>query len=290
MLDDIEETVYTRLPEKFQPVAQKWFYVLNPRLSWTYRRKPDEVDQAFVDRFFDNEAEFDRYRTEFLESEIGEVCMNAESAIPDEYTVFDAHRKDTLKYYTLVRKFEPSVVVETGVYNGVSTTALLLGLRKNDHGHLHSVDCSARLRDEDGVAGRREYFERGRPSCSEPGSAELVPGREPGWILPDSLRERWTLHEGHPRERLPDLLADLSSVDVFVHDSEHSTSCMLFEFELGWRHLSRDGLILSSHIHWNDAFETFVDEHDCESGLTTFHYLGYEGERVPCSTGFIRKA
>lgn len=291
MLDELEEHVYTRLPNSVQPVAQKWFYVLNPQLSWQYRKKPEEVDETFVEQFFANQDEFDGYRTEFLESPIGEICMSAEDETPEGYTVFDAHRKDAMKYYTIVRKLKPDTVVETGVYNGVSTTAILLALAENEHGHLYSVDNSAALRAgaEGPHTDREEYYERGRPSCSEPGSSVLVPGKDPGWIIPEWLRERWTLREGRSQSELPHLRADLETIDLFVHDSEHSTSCMLYEFETAWDWLAEDGLILSSHIQWNDAFDTFVDEHDCDAGLTTFHYLGYEGEKVPCSTGYIRK-
>lgn len=294
MLDNIEEQLYTTLPDRFQPVAQKWFYVVNPRLSWTYRKKPDEVDETFVELFFEGRDEFDRYRGEFVESGIGEICLGAEEQTPEGYTVFDAHRKDAMKFYTLVRKRKPKAVVETGVYSGVSTAALLLALEENDHGHLYSVDNSAALRDEghdgSGDHPRREYYERGRPSCSEPGSSLLVPNKSPGWILPDSLRENWSLRQGRSSRELPSLLADLGAVDLFVHDSEHSTSRMLFEFELAWEHLADEGMILSSHVQWNDAYETFVREHDCDHGLTTFHYLGYEGERVPCSTTYVLKS
>jgi hypothetical protein len=290
MLDNIEERVYTRLPERVRPVAQKWFYVLNPRLSWQYRKKPEEVDETFVDRFFADRDEFERYRTEFAESGIGDICMDAESETPAGYTIFDAHRKDAMKYYAIVRKVEPDTVVESGVYNGVSTASVLLALEENDRGRLHSVDYSAALRDDHGTADdRRAFYERERPSCSEPGSSMLVPGRNPGWILPERLRDRWELVQGRPQAELPRLYHDHDEIDVFLHDSEHSTSCMLYEFELAWEWLGTDGLILSSHVQWNDAYETFVEERDCEAGLTTFHYLGYEGEKVPCSTAYIRK-
>jgi hypothetical protein len=285
MLEDIDRRLYTSLPDDLRPVAQKWFYVLNPRLSWTDRKRPDEVDRAFVERFFEDRTEYDRYEREFAEGVVTEACMSAASETPEGHTVFDAHRKDCLRLYALVRKFQPSVVVETGVYNGVSTLSTLAALAENGAGQLHSVDYSRTLRE----GGDGEAFERERPSCSEPGSSTLVPGEEPGWIVPERLRERWSLRQGHPRTRLPALLGELGSVDLFVHDSAHTVSTMLFEFELAWEHLTPGGMVLSSHVQWNDAFETFVEEHDCEHGLTTFHYLGYEGETVPCSTGYVLK-
>lgn len=291
MLENIEERVYTRLPERLQPVAQKWYYIVNPYLSWDYRKKPVEVDESFIDRFFEDESEFNQYSQEFIQSDVNDICMRAERSLPDGYTIFDAHRKDCLKYYTLVRKRKPSVLVETGVYSGVTTLSLLLALEQNETGTLHSIDFSSHLRDPGGadVSNRREYYERNRPSCSEPGSSRLPPGKEPGWIVPDRLEPYWSFIEGSSARELPLLLSDLDHIDFFVHDSEHSTARMLFEFELAWEWLTPGGMILSSHIQWNDAFETFTTEHDCEHGLSTFHYLGYEGEKIPCSTGYIIK-
>lgn len=296
------ERLYATLPDWLQPHVRKWYYLLNPRLSWLDRRKPDAVDESFVRRFFDDRAEFERYRDEFLAGPIGDICATAAERAPEGHTIFDAHREDCMKHYALVRKREPDVVVETGVYNGVSTASILLALAANDRGRLHSIDNSRALRaglgdaeSADGATtdreldGRARHYRRERPSCAEPGGARLVPDREPGWIVPDRLRDRWALTAGRSQRELPRLLADLGGIDVFLHDSEHSVSGMLFEFDLAYEWLRPGGLVLSSHVEWNDAFETFVEERDCEHGLTTFHYLGYEGERVPCSTGYVVK-
>jgi hypothetical protein len=295
------EELYASLPEWLQPYIQKWYYVLNPRLSWTYRQKPDVVDEQFVDRHFESRAEFEGYREEFLSGPIHDICMAAAEETPEGYTVFDTHREECVKYYALLRKREPDVVVETGVYSGVSTASILLALADNGRGTLYSIDNAPALADDLGavtadgpmtdrqIEGRSRHFRRERPSCSDPGSARLPPDREPGWILPDWLRERWDLTVGRSQRELPRLLVDLGEVDAFVHDSEHSTSGMLFEFDLAYEWLSPGGVILSSHVEWNDAFETFVEERDCEHGLTSFHYLGYEGHPVPCSTGYVCK-
>lgn len=290
MLDEIEERLYTNLPHRLQPIAQKWYYVANPRLSWSQRKKPEEVDETFVDRFFDDVTEFERYRDEFAESGIVDICQEADERTPEGYTIFDTHRKDAMKYYTLVRKRQPETLIETGTYNGVSTLSMLLALSDNGFGRLYSVDNSQPLRDRGDDYERRRYYERGRPSCSEPGSSLLVPDREPGWIIPADLHEFWSLTRGRSSAELPGLLAEVGAVDLFVHDSEHSVSRMLFEFELAWEGLDEGGMLLTSHMQWNDAFDTFVREHDCDHGLLTFHYLGYEGEKVPCSTGYAIKA
>ena len=57
---------------------------------------------------------------------------------------------------------------------------------------------------------------------------------------------------------MPKLLNEVEDIDLFIHDSEHSTPCMLFEFELAWEHLADGGVLIADDIHWNDAFEEFV--------------------------------
>jgi predicted O-methyltransferase YrrM len=285
--------LYDRMPDEMQSSAQRWFYVLHPRRSWAQRTRPDTAHEAFVDRFFADEAEFERYQREFFESPLPGHITDAIDAADDEYDVYDAHRDECLKYYALVRKRRPDRVVETGVYSGVSTATILAALEENDHGHLHSIDCSEQLRDAEDADGarRRQQFSRERPSCAEPASHLLPPDREAGWLIPDRLRDRWTLTRGSSRAELPALVADGPPIDLFFHDSAHSLSRMLFEFELVWDIVTPGGLLISNHADWNDAVETFAAEHDCEHGDLSFHYLGYREteDPVPCRTAYLCK-
>jgi hypothetical protein len=41
--------------------------------------------------------------------------------------------------------------------------------------------------------------------------------------VPSDLRSRWTYLNGTSRRRLPPLLAELGEIDLFVHDSSHTT-------------------------------------------------------------------
>lgn len=288
--------IYDRMPEEMQSRARKWYYLLDPRRSWEDRIKPETTTDEFIDRFFEDEAEFRAFETEFFEGPVPEVMQRAAEDIPDEYSIYDAHRDECLKYYALIRKLRPSTVVETGVYNGVSTCTILAALAGNDQGTLHSVDYSQTL-SEKVHEGRAELdpttarqFTRERPSCAEPNGHILVPGKDPGWLVPNQYRDRWEYTPGRSRELLPQVLDQVDAVDFFLHDSEHSTACMLFEFELVWHSLSPGGLMVSSHVDWNDAFEQFAEERSCKNGLISFHYLGYRESEdpIPCSTGYIR--
>lgn len=288
---------YGRMPDEMQTVAQKWFYILDPRRSWAERTKPDATHEVFVERFFEDEDEFQRYETEFFEGQVPEAIGDAVEEVPDGYTVFDAHRDECLKYYALIRKFRPDTLVETGVYNGVSTLSILAALHENDRGTLYSIDDSVRIsrqvRADDSTLdpATERHFTRERPSCAEPRGYILPPGEEPGWLVPDDFRHRWELTVGRSQEELPGVLDGLDGVDFFLHDSEHSTACMLFEFELAWASLNPGGMIFTSHVDWNDAFETFAEERPCDHGLVSFHYFGYREHEdpIPCSTGYIRK-
>jgi predicted O-methyltransferase YrrM len=150
--------------------------------------------------------------------------------------------------YALLRTVRPDVVVETGVANGFSTAFSLLALQANEIGHLHSIDLPREI--------GRDY---------EPGTfyegecrAGIPPGSEPGWLIPQALKERWTLILGRSQDELPPLLERLRTVDVFMHDSEHSFDCMWFEFNAAWPALRPGGVLVSDDVNSTEAFGRFA--------------------------------
>lgn len=142
------------------------------------------------------------------------------------------YSKHVLLQYAVVRALRPNLVVETGVANGVSSTYLLQALRKNGHGTLHSIDI-----------GDAEY---------------LPPGNATGWIVPDHLREDWSLHLGDSRQLLPKLLSQLGEIDLFIHDSLHTYEMMTFEYQTAYPHLREGAVMISDDATWNAAFDDFV--------------------------------
>lgn len=157
----------------------------------------------------------------------------------------------SIRLYGLVREFKPKILVETGVCNGVSTAVILAALEMNNEGSLYSID----------------FPEYTHTNCEEGTFWEgkkggVVPkGKMPGWLIPDRYRRRWHLTLGRSRERLPVLLDELGEIDFFIHDSEHSYECMTFEYQLAWKHLRKDGLLISHDITWNSAFYDFSRLH-----------------------------
>ncbi len=79
--------------------------------------------------------------------------------------------------YCLVRALRPRVFVETGVLHGMLSAFVLEALARNGEGRLVSIDLPS-------------YAESG-PANVDGYTATLPPGREPGWLVPEALRERY---------------------------------------------------------------------------------------------------
>jgi predicted O-methyltransferase YrrM len=146
----------------------------------------------------------------------------------------DVFAKKILVQYAAVRALAPELIVETGIANGVSSSYLLLALHKNGKGGLHSIGL------EDAVF--------------------LPAGQKPGWLVPSWLCHRWQVHLGDARQILPVLLAQLGSIDIFVHDSLHTYEHMSWEFRTAYAKLRPGGLLLSDDALWNNAFQDFARE------------------------------
>jgi predicted O-methyltransferase YrrM len=146
----------------------------------------------------------------------------------------DLYAKKILLQFAAVRAFQPNIVVETGVANGVSSAYLLLALQANDRGTLYSI------------------------GLNEP--QYLPSGKSLGWVIPKELQSRWKLIVGDSRTILPRLLDEIDSADIFIHDSLHTYEHMLWEFRVAYPHLRPGGLLFSDDAQWNSAFPDFALE------------------------------
>jgi predicted O-methyltransferase YrrM len=143
--------------------------------------------------------------------------------------------------YLSVRATGPRLVIETGPFNGASSTFLLHALEVNGgDGRLISFDL---------------------PDAADALGVPIPSDREPGWLVPDELRHRFELVLGDTRRTLGPRLAREDGVDVFFHDSLHTTRHMLFEFRVAWRHLRAGGVLVSDDVFWNPAFWAFTRLH-----------------------------
>lgn len=157
---------------------------------------------------------------------------------------------DARLLYTLCRLVGPRYVVETGVATGVSSAFILKALDDNQHGILHSVD----------MPNYEEVLAKNDPAYAwmrEHPVATIPQGEEVGFAIPPGLRARWKLHLGLSQRVLPEVLAELGRIDVFIHDSEHTYKNMMFEYQTAWPSIRESGFLLSHDVGWNSAFADF---------------------------------
>jgi Methyltransferase domain len=147
--------------------------------------------------------------------------------------------------YALVRRLRPEHVVETGVSSGVSSAHVLLALEKNGGGTLHSID--------------QPTFQRGPTFTARDSPVALPPGRSTGWAVPEPLRVRWDLRTGTSEDRLPELIGEVSSVGLFLHDSRHTPSHLAFELATVRPRLLSGAVVLADNTVWTgQAFPRFA--------------------------------
>jgi predicted O-methyltransferase YrrM len=158
--------------------------------------------------------------------------------------------------YIAVRLSRPKTIVETGVFDGVSSAMILRALNKNQEGTLLSIDLPA----TETIEGSTNFM----PSTT------LPIGCQPGWIVPNYLRDRYRLVLGDSRTLLPVLLGEHKQIDIFFHDSLHTFEHQYFEYSQAWPYLLEGGLLFSDDIFWSPAFDMFCKEQKR-------HYVRLEG-------------
>ena len=255
--------VYNQLPDYLQPIVKKVYYRL------TNHTTDKELHEKFVQFFFDSKIEYEDYLDEAKNGEVSSLYkegLEDYKRLTEKKNLSGIGLDTALDYYALVRKLKPSTVIETGVCNGVSTLAVLLALEKNELGTLYSIDYPFRV-NESLKEFREETFE-------EYGGAAIPSDKHPGWIIPEELKSKWELTVGKSQRKLPEMIVEKKEIDMFIHDSEHSAPCMMFEYELAYEHLRNEGVILSDDITWNDSFSTFTDVRDGECGYVR-NNVGY---------------
>ena len=134
-----------------------------------------------------------------------------------------------LGWYAVLRLSKPGLVVETGVKDGLGSAVMLRALQLNA---------------AEGADGRLLAFDN---------------RYDVAWLIPDELRERYDLRIGDSRSLLPGELKD-RSVDVFLHDSDHSYDHETFELETVFPHAVAGAVFISDNAE-GTAFADFCARH-----------------------------
>jgi len=126
-------------------------------------------------------------------------------------------------------------------------------MHESQKGHLYSIDLPPYdIGAEIGNLGRVAVY------TLEDGQKHHIGEQySTGDLVPEYLKERWTLICGDATERLPTLLPKLEKISLFLHDSLHTYKHMLFEYETAWPHITKNGFLISHDILWNKAFLDF---------------------------------
>jgi hypothetical protein len=137
--------------------------------------------------------------------------------------------------WCVVLHTQPEVVIETGVAHGVTSRIVLEALAQSNVGHLWSIDLpfpfDHRLHGETGI------------------------------VVTDACRTRWSYVEGASKQQLPPLIAKIGHVEMFIHDSLHTTENTVFEMEHVASGMSPGGVILVDDINSNMGFAIFAKRH-----------------------------
>jgi hypothetical protein len=153
--------------------------------------------------------------------------------------------------WCLVRHLEPQHIIETGVAHGVSSRCMLEAIERNGAGHLWSID---------------------QPPLTIPERRQEI-----GVAVPADRRGRWTYLEGSSRKHLPGLLRELGHIQLFWHDSWHSTRNTRWELECAWRALAPGGVAGADDIDHNWGFQLFEQS---GSGKDALHCPAADHQRV----------
>ena len=171
----------------------------------------------------------------------------------------NTHKGQSLILYLIVKKYKPEMIVETGVKYGGSSSFMLCAMHENSKGHLYSIDlppydASSEIARDD--AGMSIY------TLEDGQRIRVNEEYKIGQLVPEYLKERWTLILGDAKKELPTLLKKLDKISIFFHDSLHTYEHMMFEYETAWPYITKGGLLISHDVLMNEAFLKFSKKRD----------------------------
>lgn len=155
---------------------------------------------------------------------------------PETYNISES---SAFLLYCMVRAFGPENVLETGVANGISSYYILNAMNRNCKGTLYSIDIDSNV----------------------------------GGLLGEDERRRWQLRvisKKNAAGEFKDVISALPQIDIFIHDSDHSYTGQMLEYEAVYSKVSDEGILSSDDIDFSYAFNDFCKrKHYTPSFLVT---------------------
>lgn len=149
--------------------------------------------------------------------------------------------------YFLIRKYKPSVVIETGVAAGWSSLSILQAMEKNNKGNLYSSDFP--------------YFRLKNPK------------KYIGYLVKNSkLKSRWNLNTQGDARALPIFLNLIKNkkIDLFHYDSDKSYSGRSFAYNILKKNFTNKSIIIYDDIQDNLHFRDFVNKNSLKFKVLEF--------------------
>lgn len=156
------------------------------------------------------------------------LCENINQTGRAYYAQFPA----PIDLYALVVLSCPHNLVESGVSSGVSSTFILLGIRANKLGTLHSIDFPV----------SRTTNRGGVPWA-------LPHGMTSGWSVPTEISSKWDLRMGRSEELLEPLLKEIGTLDFYCHDSPVDDEHFEFEMNTIKKYLKPGSLVVADNTN-----------------------------------------
>ena len=150
-------------------------------------------------------------------------------------------RHDRAVVTSVSLSLKPNSIVETGTSDGLSSILFLYSLYINQKGLLYSID----------LPHNKNWTESTTTDMTSPGNA-----------IPNIFRKRFISIIEDAKIALPRVLLDVNP-RIFIHDSLHTITHMLFEYSVARALMPPKSLIVSDDILWNSSFAKFCQATEC---------------------------
>jgi hypothetical protein len=240
LLNQSQEGSSANLKKKLK-LSWLFIYGLRPWYAWTTKYPKELEPIQFLKSLLCSSIEIESFEVELKDFVIDMASKVDKYVRTLGYFPGVISRSQAVLLYLITRLHRPKIIFETGVAQGLSTAFFLKGLHENGEGKLFSIDLP--------------FFEGGsnNPRLPRDEIYPILKGLQPGWMIPDYLRDRWELIQGNTMDYLAPLLDQLGTIGLFFQDDLNMYRHMLYELRTAWPHIREDGLLLCHNWKSNPA-------------------------------------